>query len=144
LFRQIRQQRRGEPLFLPRGRDVLNYVRALYDAVCSPDVSESAQVQKMKKYLNFIGVGVEPSGQFLYQIRRVSTKADFFRVCEEFLDHDRPLLLEPFPVNPEKAAVAPKEFDLPIDLNLGKAADSAENYVTFNKGDVGDPTSLGG
>jgi tRNA-dihydrouridine synthase len=104
LFQQIRQQRRGEPLFLPRGRDILNYVRALYDAVCSPDVRESAQVQKMKKYLNFIGVGVEPSGQFLHQIRRVSTKADFFRVCEEFLDHDRPMPLEPFPANQQKAA----------------------------------------
>ncbi|HUE37312.1 MAG TPA: tRNA-dihydrouridine synthase family protein [Candidatus Acidoferrum sp.] len=104
LFRQIRQQRRGELLYIPSGLEVLNYVRALYDAVCSPDVSESAQVQKMKKYLNFIGLGVEPTGQFLHQIRRVATKADFFRVCEEFLDHDRPMPLEPFPANPEKAA----------------------------------------
>ena len=101
LFRQIRQQRRGEPLYLPCGQEVLNYVRVLYDAVCSPDVSESAQVQKMKKYLNFIGLGVEPTGQFLHQIRRVSTKADFFRVCEEFLDHDRPMPLEPFQAEKE-------------------------------------------
>ena len=48
------------------------------------------------------------------------------------------------------AAVAPKEFDLHIHLNLGKAgaiiyaADLTEDYVSFNKGDVGDPTSLGG
>ena len=102
LFEQIRQQRRGEPLFIPRGLDVLNYVRALYDAVCSPDVKESAQVQKMKKYLNFIGAGVEPTGQFLHQIRRVSTKVDFFRVCEEFLNHDQPMLLEPFTAKVEK------------------------------------------
>lgn len=106
LFQQIRQQRRGEPLFIPSGLDVLNYVHALYDAVCSPDVTESAQVQKMKKYLNFIGAGVEPTGQFLHQIRRVSTKADFFRVCEEFLDHDEPMPLESFPANLEKAAEA--------------------------------------
>jgi tRNA-dihydrouridine synthase B len=104
LFRQIREQRRGEPLYLPCGREVLNYVRVLYDAVCSPDVSESAQVQKMKKYLNFIGLGVEPTGQFLHQIRRVSTKLDFFRVCEEFLDHDQPMPLEPFPAKVEKVA----------------------------------------
>ena len=106
LFRQIRQQRRGEPLYFPCGREVLNYVRVLYDAVCSPDVSESAQVMKMKKYLNFIGLGVEPTGQFLHQIRRVSTKTDFFRVCHEFLDHDRPMPLEPFSVSLEKAADA--------------------------------------
>ena len=48
------------------------------------------------------------------------------------------------------AAVAPKEFDLHINLNLGKAdavmyaADLTEEYVDFNKGDVGDPASLGG
>ena len=48
------------------------------------------------------------------------------------------------------AAVAPREFDLHLRLNLGAAsalmyaADLTENYVTFNKGDVGDPSSLGG
>jgi glutamate N-acetyltransferase/amino-acid N-acetyltransferase len=48
------------------------------------------------------------------------------------------------------AAVAPKEFDLHINLNLGRAgalmyaADLTEDYVEFNKGDVSDPESLGG
>jgi glutamate N-acetyltransferase/amino-acid N-acetyltransferase len=48
------------------------------------------------------------------------------------------------------AAVAGKEFDLHINLNLGTgsaliyAADLTEEYVTFNKGDVSDPSSLGG
>jgi tRNA-dihydrouridine synthase len=96
LFAQFRQAQRGERLTLPRGRDVLNYVRALYEAVCSPAVRESAQVQKMKKYMNYLGVGAEPSGQFLHQIRRVMTKADFFRVCEEYLAHDEEMRLEPF------------------------------------------------
>jgi tRNA-dihydrouridine synthase B len=105
LFRQIRQELHGEPLFIPTGFDVLNYVRALYDAVCSPDVRESAQVQKMKKYLNYLGLGVEPTGQFLHQIRRVSTKADFFRVCEEYLSHDQPMPLEPFSLDLKEADV---------------------------------------
>jgi tRNA-dihydrouridine synthase len=96
LFEQIRQRRRGEAPFVPRGRDVLDYVCSLYEAVCSPDVRESAQVQKMKKYMNYLGMGVEPAGQFLHQIRRVTTKSDFFRVCEEFLDHDEPMPLEPY------------------------------------------------
>jgi tRNA-dihydrouridine synthase B len=96
LFHQIRQEQRGEPLFVPTGLDVLNYVRALYEAVCSPDVRESAQVQKMKKYMNYLGLGVEPTGRFLHEIRRVNTKADFFRICEEFLNHDQPMPLEPF------------------------------------------------
>ena len=96
LFEQIRGHRRGDTPMLPKGRDVLDYVRALYDAVCTPGVRESAQVQKMKKYLNYVGVGVEPTGQFLHDIRRVTTRADFFRVCEEHLDHDRAMPLEPF------------------------------------------------
>jgi nifR3 family TIM-barrel protein len=96
LFHQIRQHRRGETLFLPRGCDVLEYVRSLYEAVCSPEVRESAHVQKMKRYMNYLSVGAEPTGQFLHQIRRVSTKGDFLRVCEEFLNHDQPMALEPF------------------------------------------------
>lgn len=46
--------------------------------------------------------------------------------------------------------VAQKEFDLHINLNLGKssaviyASDLTEEYVDFNKGDVSDPASLGG
>ena len=98
LFHQIRQHQRGETLFLPRGCDVLEYVRSLYEAVCSPEVRESAQVQKMKRYMNYLGLGAEPTGEFLHQIRRVSTKADFLRVCEDFLNHDQPMPLEPFPL----------------------------------------------
>src|SRR5258706_12037400 len=96
LFHQIRQQHRGVPVFVPRGHDLLEYIRLLYAAVCSPDVRETAQVQKMKKYLNFIGLGVDRAGEFLYQIRRVTTQEDFFRVCERFLDHDELMPLEPF------------------------------------------------
>jgi nifR3 family TIM-barrel protein len=99
LFEQIRQHQRGESISVPNGREVLDYVRALYDAVCSPDVRESAQVQKMKKYMNYLGVGVEPTGEFLHLIRRVTARADFFRICEQFLDHDLPMPLEPFRLN---------------------------------------------
>jgi tRNA-dihydrouridine synthase len=95
LFHQIRQQRCGQTAFVPRGFEVLAYVRALYEAVCAPAVRESARVEKMKKYMNFLGVGVDPAGQFLHQIRRVTTQADFFRVCGEFLGHDRPMALQP-------------------------------------------------
>jgi nifR3 family TIM-barrel protein len=98
LFHQIRQQRRGETPFTPAGHDVLEYVRRLYEATCPSACRESAQVQKMKKYMNHLGVGVDPEAKFLHQIRRVMTRADFFRVCEAFLNHDRPMPLEPFPL----------------------------------------------
>jgi nifR3 family TIM-barrel protein len=96
LFQQIRQQQRCEAVFIPRGLDVLEFIRSLYETVCSPDVRESAQVQKMKKYMNYVGIGVESTGNFLHQIRRATTKSDFFRICEEFLAHEQPMALEPF------------------------------------------------
>ena len=46
--------------------------------------------------------------------------------------------------------VAQNEFELHINLNLGKgaavmyASDLTEHYVDFNKGDVSDPASMGG
>jgi len=96
IFAQIRQHRRGETVYHPSGRDVLAYVHALYEAVCDPEVREVSQVQKMKKYLNFIGLGVGADGQFLHAIRRVMTKADFFRLCAEYLDHGEAVVHDPF------------------------------------------------
>jgi glutamate N-acetyltransferase/amino-acid N-acetyltransferase len=77
-----------------------------------------------------IGYSTANSKTILWSLKRGQpTKATFRQLC---------------------AAVAPKEFDLHINLNLGKAgaviyaADLTEEYVDFNKGDVGDPGSLGG
>lgn len=96
LFRQIRERRRGLPVFIPTGRDLLGYVHALYDAVCTPEIGDTAQAHHMKKYLNFIGLGVEPTGEFLHRIRRVTRRVDLFAICDEFLDHAEPMPLEPF------------------------------------------------
>jgi hypothetical protein len=67
-------------------------------------VRESAQVQRMKKFTNFIGEGI--GGKFLHDIRRVATTADFWRVCGECLNHDQPLTLEP-------PAITETPLDLP-------------------------------
>ena len=93
LFEQIRAQLRGGKIKLPVGRDVLNYIHELWDNEITPGVRESAQVQRMKKFTNFIGEGL--GEKFLHDIRRVATTADFWRVCEEFLNHDEPMTLEP-------------------------------------------------
>lgn len=96
LFSQIRRHLRGETIVPPRGREVLSYIRALYEVTAPEGLHETAQVQKMKKYLNFIGLAVEPTGTFLHEIRRVTTRAEFFRVCEDHLDHGEEMPLEPF------------------------------------------------
>ena len=93
LFGQIRAELRGEKIKLPTGRDVLNYICELWDNEITPGVKESAQVQRMKKFMNFIGEGI--GEKFLHDIRRVTTTADFWRVCEEFLANDETMPLEP-------------------------------------------------
>jgi tRNA-dihydrouridine synthase len=126
LFDQIRTQLRGEKIKLPSGRDVLAYVRELWESEITPacmdeadvpkflpdspiagnqiltgntsarrrpGVKESARVQRMKKFMNFIAEGVDE--KFLHEIRRVATAADFFRACADFLNHNEPLTLAP-------------------------------------------------
>jgi glutamate N-acetyltransferase/amino-acid N-acetyltransferase len=77
-----------------------------------------------------IGYSAPGSSKVLWSLKRGQpTKAAFEELC---------------------AAVARPEFDLHINLNLGRrnalmyAADLTEKYVDFNKGDVTDPSSLGG
>src|SRR6266516_1483232 len=77
-----------------------------------------------------IGYSAPGSRKILWSLQRGQpTRASFKELC---------------------AAVAPKEFDLHINLNLGNAgaiiyaADLTEKYVEFNKGDVSDAKSLGG
>jgi glutamate N-acetyltransferase/amino-acid N-acetyltransferase len=79
-----------------------------------------------------VGIGYSTPGsrKILWSLKRGRpTKATFRQLC---------------------AVVAPKEFDLHVNLNLGRAgaviyaADLTEEYVDFNKGDVKDPRSLGG
>ncbi len=89
IFTQIRQTLRGQQVSQPTGREVLAYVRALYDAVRPPGISDAKQVKKMKLYLNHLAPGADPAGRFLHDIRRAATEADFFRVCEQYLDHNR-------------------------------------------------------
>jgi tRNA-dihydrouridine synthase len=98
IFQQFRELRSGEAPFVPGGRDVLDYVQRLYDAVHLPGFKDAAHVTRMKKFMNYLGLGVEPSGRFLHEIRRAASTAEFFRVCTAFLDHDHPMPLEPFPL----------------------------------------------
>ncbi len=95
LFGQIRAELRREKIKLPTGRDVLNYLHELWENEITPGVRESAQVQRMKKFTNFIGEGV--GEKFLHDIRRVETTTDFWQTCEQFLGHEKPLTLEPLP-----------------------------------------------
>ncbi|MCX6904863.1 MAG: tRNA-dihydrouridine synthase [Verrucomicrobia bacterium] len=93
IFRQIRETQHGEAVFVPTGRDVLEYVKRLYHEVYPEDLVERKQVEKMKLYMIHLAPGADPSGRFLHDIRRVGTEVEFFRVCQNFLDHGDPMPL---------------------------------------------------
>ena len=95
IFSQIRDRLAGREVSLPTGRQVLDYISDLYEALCSPGVPEKAQVQKMKKYMNFLGEGLDDSVAFLHDIRRCSTRDEFFSICSCQLDHGRAMPLQP-------------------------------------------------
>ena len=96
IFQQIRQHLKGEAVQIPVGHEVLDYIRNLYQTVRFDPFVEKLHVQKMKKYMNFLALGIEPTGRFLHDIRRVVTESEFFRVCEEHLAHNSPMPLEPY------------------------------------------------
>lgn len=93
LFDQIRRQLRGELPAQPTGRDVAEYIRALWDSQPCLDRPEKVRCERMKKFLNYLGEGVP--GSFLHQIRRTQTAEEFHRICREFLDHDQPMAMLP-------------------------------------------------
>jgi tRNA-dihydrouridine synthase len=80
LFTQIRQQTAGESVQYPTGRAVLQYVQELWDSQMNPGFAEET-------------------------IRRVSSRAEFFRVCTAYLDHDDSMPLEPQDKTAEEAAM---------------------------------------
>ncbi len=99
LFEQIRAALSGSPLPFPSGRDVLRYIERLFDAVTDAGAPEIARVHRVKKHLNFLGMGVDAEGRFLHAMRRAQTEVELFAICREHLDHEQPMPLMPFGSN---------------------------------------------
>jgi tRNA-dihydrouridine synthase B len=89
IFRQCREQFSGRPVTRVTLADVRDYIERLYRATQSPTIPENYHVNKMKKYLNFVGQSVDPSGAFLHDMRRAQSESELFALC------DRHLLAEP-------------------------------------------------
>lgn len=96
IFEQIRARLEHRPIQHPTGHEVKGYVQALFESTRTPGVKEFSHIERMKKYMNYLGLGVDPSGSFLHQIRRATTESEFFNILDTFLAHSRPMPLEPF------------------------------------------------
>lgn len=70
IFRQCREQFAGQSVFRITLGDVREYIERLYRATQTPDLPEQLHVAKMKKYLNFVGQSVDPTGAFIHDMRR--------------------------------------------------------------------------
>ncbi|HWL15309.1 MAG TPA: tRNA-dihydrouridine synthase family protein [Opitutus sp.] len=102
IFRQCReasQHGSASAIFRPTLADVRDYIERLYRATQVPGLPERLHVNKMKKYLNFVGQSVDPQGAFLHDMRRTESEAALFAVCDRHLlaDPNRAFALEPFP-----------------------------------------------
>ena len=99
IFRQCREIFRGAPVTRLTLADVRDYIERLYRATQSPGLAEHYHVNKMKKYLNFVGQSVDATGAFLHDMRRTTTEAELFTVCDRHLltDPTREFSPEPYP-----------------------------------------------
>jgi len=94
IFDQIRCCLDGHPVSLPTGRDILAYLYDLLEVTGNTKhLNEMGHLQRLKKFLNFIGEGIDAEKQFLHQVRRATTYKSMEKIWKNFLDHDRPMSL---------------------------------------------------
>jgi tRNA-dihydrouridine synthase len=88
IFRQCRELFAGAPVFAPTLSDVRRHVDALWEVTDESGLSENRHIPRMKKLLNFIGLGVDPEGDFLRRMRLCETYAELMGTCDRFMIED--------------------------------------------------------
>lgn len=121
IFRQCREIFSGTTVSVIRLGEVREYVERLYRATQSAGVPERAHVNKMKKYLNFVGQGVDEYGSFLHDMRRAQTELELFSACDKHLSAASESLfsLEPYP-----GVIARPNCETPDTEQVGCSLDS--------------------
>ena len=99
IFRQCRERSAGSPVTQVTLGGVREYIERLFRATDVPGLAERYHVNKMKKYLNFVGQSVDPTGAFLHDMRRTETEVELFTVCDRHLltEPNRAFADEPYP-----------------------------------------------
>jgi len=81
IFRQCRERFGGLAEHRVTLGEVRGYVERLYRETRREGVPERYQVSRMKKYLNFVGQGVDPRGDFLRDMRRAASSGCAIATC---------------------------------------------------------------
>ncbi len=85
IFRDIHRLRMGLSVEDVHLEEVRDYIERLFHAISHPDTPERATVNRLKKFLNFVGQGVDPAGEFLHAMRRTQDARELFTVCDQHL-----------------------------------------------------------
>ncbi|MCX5933244.1 MAG: tRNA-dihydrouridine synthase family protein [Pseudanabaena sp. LacPavin_0818_WC45_MAG_42_6] len=98
IFQQIRDRFAGKPVQVITLADVYQYIQHLFAVTYRDDLREKSHVNCLKKFLNFIGTGIDPEGQFLVGMRLVQSKQELFDLCDRHLlaEPDIPFAIEPY------------------------------------------------
>ncbi|MBE6414521.1 MAG: tRNA-dihydrouridine synthase family protein [Verrucomicrobiaceae bacterium] len=85
IFRQIKERLSGKTIFEPTLADVRIYVDKLWQNICHYAPRIKFADSRLKKFLNFVGVGVDSDGKFLYEMRRAKGIDELMKVCDTHL-----------------------------------------------------------
>ncbi len=98
IFLQCRERFAGRPVTAVCLGDVREYIDRLYRETEVPGLAEKYRVNKMKKYLNFVGQSVDAEGGFLRDMRHAESAQELFSVCDRHLltDPNRGFSPEPY------------------------------------------------
>ncbi len=95
IFNQLRDYFNGRKITVPVYRDLLRYVRSLFERTLEMQTHyvEEKHIHRMKKYLIYTARGLPE--EFDHHMKRAKTAQAFMRICEQILDNDTPFPLTP-------------------------------------------------
>nr|WP_254923592.1 tRNA-dihydrouridine synthase family protein [Pseudanabaena sp. SR411] len=98
IFQQIRDRFAGKTVQVITLADVHKYIQHLFTITCQDTLREKSHVNSLKKFLNFIGTGIDPEGKFLLGMRLVQSKQELFDLCDRHLlaNPEQPFAIEPY------------------------------------------------
>lgn len=85
IFRQIKELLNNKTVFEPTLEDVRIYTDKLWKNICHYAPRIKYADSRLKKFLNFVGVGVDSDGKFLYEMRRAKGIDELMSVCDKHL-----------------------------------------------------------
>ena len=85
IFRQWREHQLGQAVHRPTLADVRAYLDDLAAECCDAGAPDDRRASRLKKFLNFVGLGVDPGGNFLHEMRRAEGMAELMACCDRHL-----------------------------------------------------------